>query len=62
MTTRGLTILCIAPATGNSTGAVVDYAPWVEQLHITSASPGGFGALRARLRLPAPRARLPRPE
>ena len=62
MATRAITLLCTAYGAAGSSGAVVDYTPYLENLRVTNASPGGFGALRARLRLPAAHARLPRPE
>lgn len=58
----GLTLLCAAPGMTGLTSALVDYTPWCEELEIASVSPGGCGHLRARLLLPAGRARLPHPE
>ena len=62
MSSRTLTLLCTAFGAAGSSGAVVDYTPFLENVRVTSASPGGFGALRARLRLSAAHTRLPRPE
>ncbi len=62
MPARTLTLICSAAGAAGTSGAVVDYTPNLESLRVTSISPGGCGALRARLRLPAGRARLPRPE
>ncbi len=62
MLSHNLSLICATTGAPGSSGALVDYAPYVEQLRVTSASPGGYGALHARLRLPAGRVRLPRPE
>jgi hypothetical protein len=62
MQARSVTVLCTVFGTAGSSGAVVDYSPFAEALQMTSASPGGFGALRMKLRLPMARARLPHPE
>jgi hypothetical protein len=62
MVGRNLTMLVSMVGGAGSSGALVDYTPFIERLQFSSISPGGFGALRARLRLPGARARLPRPE